>query len=83
MPSSSPSIFSHVVPGLRWLNDGPPRYSEIRINLAQAFNAIGTVIAPVLGSYVLSQNVGDNGKSGFMTVGFYLNVVFLTLSNNK
>jgi len=31
---------------------GPPRYSEIRINIAQAFNGIGTVIAPVLGSYV-------------------------------
>jgi FHS family L-fucose permease-like MFS transporter len=31
---------------------GPPKYAEIRINLAQAFNGIGTVIAPVLGSYV-------------------------------
>ncbi|KAK4145151.1 major facilitator superfamily domain-containing protein [Dichotomopilus funicola] len=31
---------------------GPPKYSEVRINLAQAFNGIGTVIAPVLGSYV-------------------------------
>lgn len=31
---------------------GPPKYSEIRINISQAFNAIGTVIAPVLGSYV-------------------------------
>ncbi|KAL8784789.1 MAG: hypothetical protein Q9213_003769 [Squamulea squamosa] len=38
---------------------GPPRYSEIRINLAQAFNAVGTVIAPVLGSYVFFKNVGD------------------------
>ncbi|KAJ0417978.1 MFS general substrate transporter [Aspergillus carlsbadensis] len=32
---------------------GPPKYSEIRINLSQAFNGIGTVVAPVLGSYVL------------------------------
>jgi FHS family L-fucose permease-like MFS transporter len=32
---------------------GPPRYSEMRINLSQAFNGVGTVIAPVLGSYVL------------------------------
>ncbi|KAL8767607.1 MAG: hypothetical protein Q9209_005937 [Squamulea sp. 1 TL-2023] len=39
---------------------GPPRYSEIRINLAQAFNAVGTVIAPVLGSYVFFKNVGDD-----------------------
>ena len=31
---------------------GPPKYAEIRINLSQAFNGIGTVIAPVLGSYV-------------------------------
>ncbi|KAI1426268.1 glucose/galactose transporter [Xylaria sp. FL1777] len=31
---------------------GPPKYSEVRINLSQAFNGIGTVIAPVLGSYV-------------------------------
>ncbi|OBT72923.1 hypothetical protein VF21_07784 [Pseudogymnoascus sp. 05NY08] len=31
---------------------GPPKYAEIRINIAQAFNGIGTVLAPVLGSYV-------------------------------
>ncbi|KAL2256140.1 hypothetical protein VTK26DRAFT_2122 [Humicola hyalothermophila] len=31
---------------------GPPKYSEIRMNVAQAFNGVGTVIAPVLGSYV-------------------------------
>ena len=31
---------------------GPPKFSEIRINVAQAFNGIGTVVAPVLGSYV-------------------------------
>ncbi|KAL8728680.1 MAG: hypothetical protein Q9166_005244 [cf. Caloplaca sp. 2 TL-2023] len=42
---------------------GPPRYSEIRINLAQAFNAVGTVIAPVLGSYVFFKDVGDNGAA--------------------
>lgn len=42
---------------------GPPRYSEIRINLAQAFNGIGTVVAPVLASYVFFKNVGDNQGS--------------------
>ena len=42
---------------------GPPRYSEIRINFAQAFNAVGTVIAPVLGSYAFLKNVGDNSSS--------------------
>ncbi|KAL8756644.1 MAG: hypothetical protein Q9199_002798 [Rusavskia elegans] len=42
---------------------GPPRYSEIRINLAQAFNAVGTVVAPVLGSYVFFKQVGDNADA--------------------
>lgn len=37
---------------------GPPKFSEIRINISQAFNGIGTVIAPVLGSYVFF-NFGD------------------------
>lgn len=37
---------------------GPPRYAEVRINISQAFNGIGTVIAPVLGSYVFF-NFGD------------------------
>ncbi|KAF5003297.1 hypothetical protein FDECE_10148 [Fusarium decemcellulare] len=31
---------------------GPPRYAEIRINLSQAFNGIGSVVAPLMGSYV-------------------------------
>ncbi|EFQ31104.1 glucose/galactose transporter [Colletotrichum graminicola M1.001] len=31
---------------------GPPKYSEIRINISQAFNGIGTVVSPVMGSYV-------------------------------
>ncbi|KAI6871977.1 MFS general substrate transporter [Hortaea werneckii] len=39
---------------------GPPRYSEIRINISQAFNGIGTVVAPVLGSYVFFKNTGND-----------------------
>ncbi|KAH9877079.1 hypothetical protein IAQ61_002442 [Plenodomus lingam] len=39
---------------------GPPRYSEIRINIAQAFNGIGTVVAPVLASYVFFVNTGTD-----------------------
>lgn len=39
---------------------GPPKYSEIRINIAQAFNGIGTVVAPVLASYVFFNNVGTD-----------------------
>ncbi|SMQ46510.1 unnamed protein product [Zymoseptoria tritici ST99CH_3D1] len=42
---------------------GPPRYAEMRINLSQAFNGIGTVIAPVLGSYVFFKNTGDDTGS--------------------
>lgn len=41
-------------------NSGPPKYSEIRINIAQAFNGIGTVVAPVLGSYVFFKNTGTD-----------------------
>ncbi|KAJ4363158.1 hypothetical protein N0V83_010278 [Neocucurbitaria cava] len=39
---------------------GPPKYSEIRINIAQAFNGIGTVVAPVLASYVFFKNTGTD-----------------------
>lgn len=42
---------------------GPPKYSEIRINFAQAFNGIGTVVAPALASYVFFRNTGDNVNS--------------------
>ena len=42
---------------------GPPRYSELRINLAQAFNGIGTVVAPVLGSYVFFVDVGEGSEA--------------------
>ncbi|KAL9580482.1 MAG: hypothetical protein Q9203_006283 [Teloschistes exilis] len=42
---------------------GPPRYSEIRINLAQAFNAVGTVVAPVLGSYAFFKNLDESAAS--------------------
>lgn len=34
---------------------GPPKYSELRIDSAQAFNTIGAVIGPVLGSYVFEK----------------------------
>ncbi|KAF3394276.1 L-fucose-proton symporter [Penicillium rolfsii] len=39
---------------------GPPRYAEIRINFAQSFNAIGTVVGPVLGSYAFFTTTNDN-----------------------
>ncbi|GAB7351532.1 hypothetical protein MBLNU459_g2170t3 [Dothideomycetes sp. NU459] len=39
---------------------GPPRYSELRINVAQAVQAVGTVIGPTLGSYVFFSDTGDS-----------------------
>ncbi|KAH6904175.1 major facilitator superfamily domain-containing protein [Coprinopsis sp. MPI-PUGE-AT-0042] len=33
---------------------------QLRINIAQAFNGIGTVVAPVLGSYVFFKNIGED-----------------------
>ncbi|KAK5130222.1 hypothetical protein LTR08_002307 [Meristemomyces frigidus] len=42
---------------------GPPRYAEMRINISQAFNGIGTVVAPVLGSYVFFKDTGDSAQS--------------------
>ncbi|KAF7365981.1 L-fucose-proton symporter [Mycena venus] len=42
---------------------GPPRYAELRINLAQAVQAIGTVVGPVLGSYVFFKETGDSVNS--------------------
>jgi FHS family L-fucose permease-like MFS transporter len=42
---------------------GPPRYAELRINLAQSVQAIGTVVGPVLGSYVFFKETGDSVNS--------------------
>lgn len=42
---------------------GPPRYAELRINISQAFNGVGTVIAPVLGSYVFFLKTSDDVKA--------------------
>ncbi|KAG5642314.1 hypothetical protein DXG03_003016 [Asterophora parasitica] len=42
---------------------GPPRYAELRINLAQAIQATGTVVGPVLGSYVFFKDTGDSVDS--------------------
>jgi MFS transporter, FHS family, L-fucose permease len=42
---------------------GPPKYSEIRLNLAQSFQAIGSVVAPILASHVLFKSIGSDSKS--------------------
>ncbi|KAF2738443.1 putative L-fucose-proton symporter [Polyplosphaeria fusca] len=43
---------------------GPPKWSELRLNLSQAFQAIGTVVAPILASFVLFKNIhGEDANS--------------------
>ena len=47
---------------------GPPKYSEMRLNLAQAFQAIGTVVAPVLAANVIFKDVGSPGGKSLASV---------------
>lgn len=42
---------------------GPPKWSEFRLELSQSFQAVGSVVAPVLASYVIFKNVGTDGKN--------------------
>lgn len=66
---------------------GPPKWSELRLNLAQAFQAIGSVVAPVLASFVLFKKVNDEDENSLKSVQwvylgiacfvFLLAVVFL------
>ncbi|KAH8149117.1 uncharacterized protein LAJ45_06656 [Morchella importuna] len=39
---------------------GPPKYLEMRLNLAQAVQGMGTVLAPVLASHVFFKSVSDS-----------------------
>lgn len=41
---------------------GPPRYSEIRLNLAQAVQAVGSFVAPLLASRVFFAKTVDNAQ---------------------
>ncbi|MCJ1293320.1 hypothetical protein MMC34_004874 [Xylographa carneopallida] len=38
---------------------GPPRYSDLRLNLSQSFQALGSVVAPLLAAQVFFKNVND------------------------
>ncbi|KAI9791324.1 MAG: hypothetical protein M1833_001549 [Piccolia ochrophora] len=49
---------------------GPPRWSEVRLNLAQSFQAIGTVVAPVLAGYVLFKNVSGEDEKSLQSVQY-------------
>jgi FHS family L-fucose permease-like MFS transporter len=54
---------------------GPPRYSELRLTLAQSFQAIGTVVAPVLASQVIFKSVDDEDADSLESVQWvYLGV---------
>lgn len=62
---------------------GPPKYSEMRLTLAQGFQAIGSVVAPVLASQVIFKNVDDTSLTsvqwvylGIAIFVFFLAVVF-------
>jgi FHS family L-fucose permease-like MFS transporter len=41
---------------------GPPRYSEICLNLAQAFQAVGSFVAPLLTSRVFFAKTVDTAQ---------------------
>ncbi|KAI1076007.1 glucose galactose transporter [Whalleya microplaca] len=41
---------------------GPPKYSEIRLNLAQAVQGIGSFVAPLLAAKVFFANTVDTGE---------------------
>ncbi|PSN70428.1 putative L-fucose-proton symporter [Corynespora cassiicola Philippines] len=63
---------------------GPPKYSEFRLNLAQAFQAIGSVVAPVLASFVIFKDVGESSLQsvqwvylGIACFVFLLAIVFV------
>lgn len=65
---------------------GPPKYSELRLTLAQAFQAVGTVVAPVLAAQVIFKNVDDQSLTsvqwvylGIAIFVFILAVVFFLI----
>lgn len=62
---------------------GPPRLSEFRLELSQSFQAVGSVVAPLLASRVFFQNTDPNDLSkvqwtylGIACFVFLLAVVF-------
>ncbi|KAM4060695.1 major facilitator superfamily protein [Hirsutella rhossiliensis] len=59
---------------------GPPRYAEIRLNISQAFNGIGTVIAPVLGSYVFFNFSDDDALDHVQWVYLAIAIFVLLLA---
>ncbi|RCI16973.1 hypothetical protein L249_3210 [Ophiocordyceps polyrhachis-furcata BCC 54312] len=55
---------------------GPAKYSELRINASQAFNGVGSAVAPVLGSYVFfnfsPQHAIDNVQWVYIAISVFV-----------
>jgi FHS family L-fucose permease-like MFS transporter len=59
---------------------GPPKWAEFRLELSQSFQAVGSVVAPVLASFVIFKNVGEDGKSLSSVQWVYLGIaIFVAL----
>jgi FHS family L-fucose permease-like MFS transporter len=62
---------------------GPERTASSRLNLAQAFNSVGTTIGPLIGGYLIFEYFAKSGVSGADSVKVpYLAfcIVFVTLA---
>ncbi|PHH70094.1 hypothetical protein CDD80_6233 [Ophiocordyceps camponoti-rufipedis] len=56
---------------------GPPKHAELRINASQAFNGIGSVVAPLLGSYIFFTNLSpqaaiDNVQWVYLSIAVFV-----------
>ena len=60
---------------------GPPKYADMRLNLAQAVQAVGTVVGPVLASQVFFKNVdgADLGSVQYVYLGIAIVVFTLAI----
>ncbi|KAF2157170.1 MFS general substrate transporter [Myriangium duriaei CBS 260.36] len=56
---------------------GPPEYAEIRLNLSQGFQAIGTIIAPLIAEKAFTKYT-NNAPSLINTQWAYLGIAFFT-----
>jgi fucose permease len=69
-------LFANITDsGVRFLSIcGPPKYSEIRLNLAQAVQGVGSMAAPLLASYVFFKNIDDTADGLQQVQWVYLGV---------
>lgn len=59
---------------------GPPKYADIRLNLAQAVQAVGSVVGPVLASQVFFKHVGENDLVSVQWVYLGISIFVFTLA---